>query len=207
MFGGKSDNTTPVVDNNNPGSSVAPVIPVSETTKVSNKLTEYKNDELGFSVKYPTTWEKAETTTGLSLIMPIDQSQVSTVVKLQSDIVAVPGKCAFPPVTTVKDRSTLVVGDQTLNMISMSNSVQGRNYFNRMYSLQKGDVCYMFTFSSISQSLTSKNLTGSDATQATNNNKAIVNNADADFTTMVKSFTFVQGPAGVDETKASPVKK
>ena len=138
--------------------------------------------------------------------MPIDQTQVSTVAKLEVDISTVAGKCAFPPVTTIKDRGTLVVGKSTLDMISMDNSVQGRGYFNRMYSLQSGDVCYIFAFSSITQSLTSKGLTGSNQTQATNNNKAIVNAADADFTNMVKSFAFVQGPAGVDETKAAPAK-
>ncbi len=138
--------------------------------------------------------------------MPIDQSQVSTVAKLESKIVVYSGKCSFPPVTTVKDRGTLTVNANTLNMISMSNTVQGRAYFDRMYSLQKGSVCYLFLFSSITQSTTSKNLKGSDLTQAQNNNKAIVNVADSAFTDMVKSFTFVTGPAGVDETKVSPAK-
>jgi hypothetical protein len=52
----------------------------------------------------------------------------------------------------------------------------------------------------------SKNLTGSNVTQAQNNNKAIVSTADGDFTAMVKSFAFVSTPAGTDETKASPSK-
>jgi hypothetical protein len=94
------------------------------------------------------------------------------------------------------------VGDKTFDMISMSNTVKGINYFNRMYSLQKGDVCYMFSFASITQATSSKNLTGSNATQAQNNNKAITATADAAFTDMVKSFQFVTGPQGVDETKA-----
>ena len=71
-----------------------------------------------------------------------------------------------------------------------------------MYSLQKGDVCYMFSFASITKALSSGNLTGSNATQAQNNNKAIINTADGAFTAMVKSFAFVTPPAGVDETKA-----
>ena len=48
-------------------------------------------------------------------------------------------------------------------MISMSNTVQGRNYFNRMYTLQKDSVCYYFTFSSITSSPTSKGYTGAAA--------------------------------------------
>ena len=136
--------------------------------------------------------------------MPIDKSLVSTVAKLEADISVIPGKCAFPPVTTIQDRGTLAVGDQKLNMISMSNSVQGRAYFNRMYSLQKGEVCYFFSFSSIALSPASKNLTGSNATQAQNNNKALVASADSAFTDMVKSFIFITGPQGQDETSAAP---
>ena len=188
------------------GSNPAPVVPVSETTKVSDKLASYHNDELGFAIDYPTAWEKDETTTGVTFILPIDQAQVSTIAKLQIDVTASAGKCSFPPVTTIKDRGTLSVGSNTLNMISMSNDVQGRSYFNRMYSLQQGSVCYLFAFSSISLSPSSKNLTGSNVTQAQNNNKAIVTSADTAFTTLVKSFKFVTGPAGVDETKASPAK-
>lgn len=183
----------------------APVA-VSETTKVSGSSSEYQNAELGFSVNYPSTWEKEETNAGVNFIVPVDASQVSTVATLQANIQALPGNCAFPPVTTIQDRGTLTVGSNSLKMISMSNTVQGRGYFNRMYSLQKGDVCYMFSFASITLAASSKNLTGSNATQAQNNNKAIINTADGAFTAMVKSFAFVSTPAGTDETTASPKK-
>jgi hypothetical protein len=189
-----------------PRSAYTPAIPVAETTKVSSKLSQFQNAELGFSVNYPSAWEDTSTDTGVVFIMPIDQAQVSTVAKLEAEIKILPGKCAFPPVTTIKDRGTLAVGANTLPMISMSNTVQGRSYFNRMYSLQKGSFCYLFTFSSITLSAESKKLTGSNLTQAQNNNKAIINTADGDFTAMVKSFAFVTGPQGVDETKAAPAK-
>lgn len=192
------------ITNNTPTSSSTPTVsaPVSETTKVSSQLSEYQNAELGFSVKYPTAWEKGEADMGVSFIMPIDKAQVSTVKKLQADINVNSGKCAFPPVTTIKDRGTLKVGTLTLNTISMSNTVQGRGYFNRMYSLQKDNICYMFTFSSITLDPASQGLKGSNITQAQNNNKAIVNSSDTAFTDMVKSFAFVVGPKGIDETKA-----
>jgi hypothetical protein len=180
--------------------------PVSETTKVSSQTSEYQNAELGFSVKYPTVWEKAEADLGVSFIIPIDKAQVSTVAKLQSDINVFSGKCSFPPVTTIKDRGTIKVGESTLNTISMSNLVQGRNYFNRMYSLQKEGVCYMFSFSSITLDPANKGLTGSNITQAQNNNKAIVASTDVAFTDMVKTFAFVVGPQGKDETTVSPAK-
>ena len=185
-------------------SSSTPSVLVSDTNKISNVLSEYQNAELGFSVKYPTVWERAEADLGISFIMPIDKKQVSTVAKLQGDIAVGSGKCAFPPVTTIKDRATLVVGANTLNTISMANTVQGRAYFNRMYSLQKGTICYMFTFSSIALDPASKGLTGSNITQAQNNNKAVIASADTAFTDMVKTFVFVVGPAGTDETKAAP---
>ena len=186
-----------------PGTPVA----VSETTKVSSSLSEYQNAELGFSVKYPNTWEKEETNAGVTFIIPIDPNQVSTVKTLQVNIQASSRTCAFPPVTTIQSRDTVKVGDKTFNMISMTNTVQNRVYFNRMYSLQQGGICYMFSFASISLSPSSNGLTGSNVIQAQNNNKAITTTADADFTTMVKSFGIITTPAGQDEGTASPAKK
>ncbi len=179
-------------------------VPETETSKVNSNVSEYKNAELGFAVKYPTTWEAGRSDTGVTLVIPIDKAQVSSVAKLQADVNVVPGKCAFPPVATIKDRSTLTVKDKNFSMISMSNTVQGRTYFNRMYSLQKDSICYFFSFASITQPPSSKNLTGSNATQAENNNKAIITSADTAFIDMVKSFEFVTGPAGIDETKGAP---
>lgn len=204
---GKSPSTTTpgVSSTSTPSTSTTPnssSAPVSETTKVSSQTSEYKNAELGFSVKYPSVWEKTEGDAGVMLVIPIDKTQVSTVSKLQADISVSSNKCAFPPVTTIKDRGTIKVGTQTLNTISMSNTVQGRGYFNRMYSLQNGTICYMFTFSSITLDPASKGLKGSNITQAQNNNKAIVTSADTAFTDMVKTFAFVVGPKGIDETKA-----
>jgi ABC-type antimicrobial peptide transport system permease subunit len=184
------------------GATPTPVVPVTETTKVSSKTSQYQNAELGFTLNYPTAWEADNTDTGVTFIMPIDSNQVSTVAKLQADINVASVKCNFPPVTTIKDRGTLAVGSNTLDMITMSNSVQGRGYFDRIYTLQQGSVCYVFHFSSITLAPESKQLTGSNLTQAQNNNKAIVSTTDTDFTSMVKTFAFVQGPAGIDETKA-----
>lgn len=198
--------STPIVNTQNTG-DVTISAPVTETLKVSNKLSSYQNSELGFSVKYPTNWESDPQDSGVTFIMPIDKSQVSTVAKLEADISVSSAKCSFPPVTTIKNRGTLVVGKATLNMISMSNSVQGRSYFNRMYSLQNGPICYTFAFSSIAYSPSSRGLTGSNITQAENNNKAVTSSADAAFTEMVKSFAIVVGPEGKDESTVPPVKK
>ncbi len=205
--GSTPSGTTPKTTDTGNGQTTTPPVASSEVTKVSSKVSSYQNDELGFSVKYPSAWEKNDNGTGVSFIMPVDQSQVSTINKLQADVSVATGKCAFPPVTTVKDRGTLTVGGSTLNMIAMTNTVTGTEYFNRMYSLQKDDVCYFFSFASIAKSPASKNLTGSNVTQAQNNNKAITATADAAFTDMVKSFAFVSGPAGKDETSVVPTKK
>ena len=202
VLAGKSNPINPRDDSKDNNASSTEPVAVSETVKVSSQLSEYQNAELGFSVKYPTVWEKIEADLGVSFIMPIDKKQVSTVAKLQADVNVFSGTCAFPPVTTAKDRGTLKVGTETLNTISMSSTVQGRGYFNRMYSLQKDKICYMFSFSSITLDPASKGLTGSNITQAQNNNKAIVTSADTAFTEVVKSFAFVVGPQGVDETKA-----
>lgn len=197
--------TTGVTDNGNSTSTMT--VPVAETTKVSSRTSQYQNAELGFSVNYPTSWEADGSDTGVTFVMPIDNDQVSTIAKLQADISVANTKCAFPPIVTIKDRQTVTFGSNTLNMISMSNTTQGRSYSDKMYSLQKGSVCYTFKFSSIALSPQSKNLTGSNLIQAENNNKAIITAADAAFTEMVKSFQFVVGPSGQDETKAAPASK
>lgn len=210
-FGGRSDKGSDTGTLANPLDQVTSgstaVLPVSETTQVSSSLSQYQNAELGFSVKYPSSWEKEELATGAHFIMPIDQSQVSTVAKIEADVTVTSGKCAFPPVTTIDDRSVVTVGSMSFNMIAISNSVQGRSYFNRMYSYDKGGLCYFFAFSYIALSPDSKGLSGSNLTQAQNNNKAIKSTADAAFTTLVKSFALVAPPAGQDETQAPVIKK
>ncbi|MDE1975214.1 MAG: hypothetical protein KGI49_01750 [Patescibacteria group bacterium] len=206
-FGNKSSGpATPVAPLGEATGSSTQSVAVSETTKVSGSTSQYENAELGFSVQYPSSWEKDETTTGVQFIMPIDQTQVSTVAKLESDIAVVPGKCAFPPVTTVQDKGTINVGNMKFNTISMSNNVQGRSYFDRMYSYQDSNICYAFHFSYIALSPEAKGLTGSNLTQAQNNNKAIQSTSDAAFTSMVKSFALVTLPAGESETQANPTK-
>lgn len=206
---GKDSSKKDVVTNSNSSSNVSEAsspVPVIETVKVSSKTSKYENSELGFAVNYPTVWQVENNDNGVTFIVGLDKTQVSTVATLQADVNVFVGKCAFPAVTTVKDRGTIKIGNLNANMISMSNSVQGRAYFNRMYSIQNGSTCYMFKFTSIAQSPENKGLTGSNIIQAQNNNKAIINATDAEFIEMVKSFTIVQSAIGQDETKA-PVKR
>lgn len=205
-FGGNKSSST-YTEGNATSTANSSSAPVSETTKVSDKLSEYKNEELGFSVKYPSVWELSPADATITFYMPLTKSTSNTVKKLEAKVAVTSGKCTFPPVTTIKDRSTLVNGSLTFSMISMSNSVQGSNYFDRMYSIQKDAVCYIFSFSSITGSPATAGLKGSEATQAINNNKAIVDAADAAFTTMVKSFAYVVGPVGKDEASVVPTKR
>jgi hypothetical protein len=65
----------------------------------------------------------------------------------------------------------------------------------------------MFSFSSITLDPASKGLTGSNITQAQNNNKALLMSADTAFTDIVKTFAFVTGPAGQDEAKVAPARR
>jgi hypothetical protein len=205
---GKGSKTDMTGNNSTTGTEATPsAVPVIETSKVSSKASKFENAELGFAVNYPSVWQAENTDSGVRFIIPIDKEQVSTMATLQSEVNVYSGKCAFPAVVTVKDRGTTKIGELTANMISMSNTVQGRSYFNRMYSLQKDKICYMFSFTSIALSTESKGLTGSNITQAQNNNKAIVSTSDTEFTNMVKSFSFVESKAGQDETKVNPTKK
>jgi len=182
-------------------------IPASQTVKVSDKLSEYKNEELGFSVKYPTTWEKIESPSNVVFIANyLDDKEKNTIGKLESKIDIVSGTCGFPPTTSIKERSSLKVKDLTFSMISMLNTVQGRNYFNRMYTLQKDSICYYFTFSSISLSPSSKGYTGANGQKVSARNVTLVDSADSQFKDMIKTFSFVVAPVGIDETKISPKK-
>lgn len=181
-------------------------VQASEKTKVSDKVSEYKNGELGFSVKYPTPWKIEESSSGITLNAPLDESSKNTVNKLESKIDVVSGKCAFPPVTTIKERTTAKFNGLSFNMISMSNSVQGRNYFNRMYTLEKDSICYVFSFASVTLSPSSKGLSGGQVQQVNVNNKAIVDSTDLQFKDMVKSFSFVVSPKGEDEATVYPKK-
>ncbi len=206
QFGGKKPSTTPVTTT--PGTTDTTVsATLTETVKVNDKLSEFKNEELGFSVQYPSVWQKAAADTGVLFTIPTGKADASTISKLEAKIAISSGKCAFPPVTTVKDRTTLKSNGLSFNMISMSNSIQGRNYFDRMYSLQKDSICYILSFSSITLNPTTKGYKGSEATQMSNNNKALVDGADAAFIAMVKSFAYVTGPVGQDETQVVPTKK
>lgn len=197
------DNKPSSLVENNTGEKVVPVI---ETEKLSSTLSRFENSELGFAVNYPSAWEMNNADVGVNFIVPIDKKQVSTVAKLQSAITVIPGKCSFPPVTTIKDRDVMKTDKFSFNMITMTNSVQGREYFDRMFSLQQNNICYIFHFSSIVSSPESKGLTGSNITQAKNNNKAIISTVDTEFINMIKSFALVQGPVGQDEAKATPKK-
>src|SRR3990167_1593993 len=89
IYGGapsdQSTSTTGISTTTTTGGTVSPSAPVSGTTKVSSQTSEYHNAELGFSVKYPTVWEKTENSMSVSFIIPIDKAQVSTVAKLQVD--------------------------------------------------------------------------------------------------------------------------
>lgn len=195
-----TSNTSTDVDNN-------VSVPTSQTVKVSDKLSEYKNDELGFSVKYPTTWEKLESASNITFTIPLsNETERNTVNKVEAKIDISSGACTFPPVTTVKERNTVKVNDLSFNMISLSNTLQGKTFFNRMYSLQKDSVCYYFTLGAITSSPSSKGYTGADAQKVGARNKAIVDTADTQFKDMIKTFAFVVGSVGQDETKVSPKK-
>lgn len=202
-------NSTPSSDNSSviPKETETVSVPSSQTVKVSEKLSEYKNDELGFSVKYPTTWEKLESSSNVTFVIPLgSDKEKNTVSKIETKIDVSSGSCAFPLVTTVKERNTLKVGDLSFNMISLSNTIQGRSFFNRMYSLQKDSICYYFTLGAITSSPSSKGYTGADAQKVGARNTAIIDSIDNQFKDMVKSFAFVVGPAGQDESKVSPKK-
>lgn len=183
-------------------------VPTSQTVKVSEKLSEYKNDELGFTIKYPTIWERIDAPSNVTFDIPAASTAANknTIGSMQAKVDIVSGKCSFPPVTTILERDTLKVGALSFNMISISNTLQGRNYFSRLYSLQKDSICYYFTYTSITLSPAAKGYVGADAQKVGAQNKTLVDTADSQFKDMVKSFAFIVGPVGKDEASVTPNK-
>jgi hypothetical protein len=169
--------------------------------KVSSTLSSYRNDELGFMVDYPSTWTYEGSASGVTFTVPTKVPVVATntISKLAVDVNFFPGACTFPQVTTIKEKSSIKVKDTTFNMIAISNAVQGRQYFNRMYSTPKGSVCYMFNFSSITSDPSTKTYSAADITKINATNKATIDAADTAFQTVVKSFQFVSTPDGDNE--------
>ena len=127
-------------------------------------MTQFKNDELGFSVQYPTAWEADSAPAGVTFVIP-DQFPQTTIGTLQATIQVISGTCAFPPVVTVKAKGTMNVGSLTFNTMSIENSVQGNDYFDHLYSLQKGKrlLRHVQVFNSVSVNPTSKGFSTSDA--------------------------------------------
>lgn len=203
-FGTRGTPTTDVVDtvkdapvyNPDVFSDKGTSTPVSGSVKLGN-LTEYKNLELGFSVKYPSVWTIEDALTSVGFVIPIEKNANLTVDKLQTNINVLSGKCSFPPVTTIKEQGTLTVGDKKFNMITMSNTIRTKTYYNRMYSLDKDGVCYMFGFASIT---TAPEKPGTaEATKINAANKAKIDASDKQFTDLVKTFEFIKLPDGPNE--------
>ena len=207
-YNSSTTTVTPPITSTSTSQQNTPSVPSSQTVKVSEKLSEYKNDELGFSVKYPNTWVKTDSPSNVTFDALASDNGVekNTVSKIEAKIDVVSGTCAFPPVTKIKERDILKVRDLSFNMISISNTVQSRSYFDRMYSLQKGSVCYYFTLSTIISTPASKGYTGAEAQKIGARNVSLIDTADSQFKDMIKSFVFVIGPAGQDEAKVSPKK-
>jgi hypothetical protein len=172
----------------------APTVSTSttQTVAVSGSLSKYQNDELGFTVQYPTAWAVAESPAGPLFTIPLP-SRTTAISTLGASIYFASGKCAFPPVasSSIQQNTTVTAGGLSYKMISVKTASSGLGYFDRMYTLQQGTaqspVCYIFSFASVTSSTNA-------------NNQSIISAADGAFTAMVKSFAFVTGPAGDSET-------
>jgi hypothetical protein len=166
-------------------------------------LSQFKNEELGFSVNYPSGWQTESAPAGVTFVIP-DQFPQTAIGTLDASIQVLSGNCAFPPVVTIQNQGTMAVGSLSFNTVSMQNSVDGRGYFDQLYSLQKGSVCYMFTFESVTLDPTTKGFSTSDVSKINANSQAQINTANAAFKAVVQSFAFVAPAVGQPETSYHP---
>jgi hypothetical protein len=186
----------------NPNPTTTP-IPVTEVASSSNGVTLYTNNELGFSVDYPTSWKVEADPSGPSFTIPLtiagkDPSTQNTIATLASSIYITSGACMFPTLgaTATTKVSTTTVGSNSFGTLSVQNSTNSLNYTDMMYTWQQGSgkdlYCYVFSFGAIAK----KTSNGADQT----NNGSIISEATQEFTAMVKSFKLVTGPAGQSES-------
>jgi hypothetical protein len=173
-------------------------IPATEIATSSNGLSQYVNNELGFSVNYPTAWTIANNSNGPIFTIPTTGKSQNSITILQAGIYYSPGVCAFPPVatSTIQKQSVVTVGSLSFNMLSVVNSAAGMNYNDRMYTLQQSNAsnksCLIFSFGAVAKT--------SSSSVVTADNSSIVTAADTAFTALVKSFAFVTGAAGQSES-------
>ena len=178
-------------------------IPVTVVASSSNGVSLYTNNELGFSVDYPTSWKLESDPSGPSFFIPLtiagkNPSTQNSIATLASSIYTMSGVCSFPSLgasATLKE-STTTVGTNSFGTLSVQNSTNNLNYTDMMYTLQQGSgknkYCYVFAFGAVATKT-------ADASK-NNNNGAIISEATQEFTAMVKSFKFVTGPAGQSES-------
>lgn len=202
--GTSSSSTSAAVSSESSQAGTAPApIPVTEVASSSNGVTQYLNNELGFSVNYPSSWAIESDPSGPSFTIPVtvagaDPAAANTVATLAASIYTTSGACTFPTVgsTASTKISTTTVGTNSFGTLSVQNSTSALNYTDMMYTLQqgtgRGQYCYVFAFGAITKK------TSNTATQ--DNNNAIISEASQGFTAMVKSFAFVTTPAGQSET-------
>ena len=178
-------------------------IPVTEVASSSNGVSLYTNNELGFSVDYPTSWKIETDPSGPSFTIPLtiagqNPSAVNSIATLAASIYTTSGACTLPTLgssATVKE-STTTAGTNSFSTLSVQNSTTNLNYTDMMYTLQQGtgrdQYCYVFAFGAVATKT-------SDGAKQTNNG-SIISEATQEFTAMVKSFAFVTGPAGQSES-------
>jgi len=187
---------------NQAGDGSAP-IPVTEVASSSNGITQYTNNELGFSVDYPALWKVEADPSGPSFTIPLtvagpNPSTQNTIATLAASIYTTSGACAFPTLGSSASTkvSTTTVGSNSFGTLSVQNSTSALDYTDMMYTLQqgtgRGQYCYVFAFGAISKKTTN--------TAIQDNNNSIISEATQGFTAMVKSFAFVVGAAGQSET-------
>jgi hypothetical protein len=188
-----------------PNANATTTTPIPDTVVASssNGVSLYTNNELGFSIDYPTTWKLESDPSGPSFTIPVtitgtSASTQNTIATLAASIYTTGGACTFPSLgasATVKE-STTTVGTNSFATLSVQNSTSNLNYTDAMYTLQQGSgkdqYCYVFAFGAVA--------TKTSAAVDSDNNTAIITQASQDFTTLVKSFQFVTGPAGQSET-------
>ncbi len=88
---GQTGSTTDVSSTANGNIPVTPSATVTDTTKVSDKLTKYENQELGFTVNYPSAWQVTSSATGAGFIIPEGAADTNTLGKLEASIVVTSG--------------------------------------------------------------------------------------------------------------------
>jgi hypothetical protein len=192
--------TTPIPVGTTAAASTTTTFPTEIATSTWK---EYKNDELGFSIKYPSDLVIVPDTHSTSVTFKFPDTYFSTVMKDQV-VVSVYAERLCSPVVLSGHEGTIsenmMVGGINFTRNEQYEIAAGNRYLTRTYDVIRNQVCYRTTF--FVHGANGAGLYESDPAKIKEID--IVHDRELQYVTeifgkMLESFDFVDTPEGINE--------